>query len=53
MADDTRLLFPDLLVDHLQDLVLKTQGVKEMLDESLSFPPSPWPTPPSPSAASR
>jgi GAF domain-containing protein len=37
MTDDTRLLFPDLLVDHLQDLVLKTEGVKEMLDELAGF----------------
>ena len=37
MADDTHLLFPDLLVDHLQDLVLKTEGVKEMLDELAEF----------------
>ncbi|SDL91570.1 GAF and ANTAR domain-containing protein [Arthrobacter sp. ok362] len=37
MADDTRLLFPDLLVDHLQDLVLKTEDVKEMLDELAEF----------------
>jgi GAF domain-containing protein len=37
MADDPHLLFPDLLVDHLQDLVLKTEGVKEMLDELAEF----------------
>jgi GAF domain-containing protein len=33
MAHEPRLLFPELLVDHLQDLVLKTEGVKAMLDE--------------------
>ena len=37
MADHTHLLFPDLLVDHLQDLVLKTEDVKEMLDELAEF----------------
>ncbi|MGO4230086.1 GAF and ANTAR domain-containing protein [Arthrobacter sp. YAF34] len=37
MADDTHLLFPNLLVDHLQDLVLKTECVKEMLDELAEF----------------
>lgn len=37
MADDTHLLFPVLLVDHMQDLVLKTEGVKEMLDELAEF----------------
>lgn len=34
---EPRLLFPELLVDHLQDLVLKTEGVKEMLDELAQF----------------
>jgi GAF domain-containing protein len=37
MADEARLLSPDLVVDHLQDLVLKTQDVKEMLDELAEF----------------
>ncbi|MDQ0079117.1 GAF and ANTAR domain-containing protein [Arthrobacter oryzae] len=37
MADDTHPLSPDLVVDHLQDLVLQTQGVKEMLDELAEF----------------
>ncbi|MFF2246050.1 GAF and ANTAR domain-containing protein [Arthrobacter sp. NPDC058130] len=37
MADDIRLLFPERLVDHLQDLVLKTEGVKAMLDELAEF----------------
>jgi GAF domain-containing protein len=37
MAHEPRLLFPELLVDHLQDLVLKTEGVKEMLDELADF----------------
>lgn len=32
MADETRPS-PEILVDHLQDLVLKTQDVKEMLNE--------------------
>ena len=37
MADETRPQSPELLVDHLQDLVLKTQDVKEMLDELARF----------------
>ncbi|CAI3799355.1 GAF and ANTAR domain-containing protein [Pseudarthrobacter sp. MM222] len=37
MAHEPRLLFPELLVDHLQDLVLKTEGVKDMLDELAGF----------------
>ena len=37
MADDSRTLTPDLLVDHLQDLVLKTADVTEMLGELAEF----------------
>jgi GAF domain-containing protein len=37
MAEDTRPQSRELLVDHLQDLVLKTQDVKEMLDELAQF----------------
>ncbi|WP_461188206.1 GAF and ANTAR domain-containing protein [Arthrobacter sp. Z4-13] len=37
MADEPRLLPPELVVDHLQDLVLKTVDVKEMLDELAAF----------------
>jgi GAF domain-containing protein len=37
MADESRPLSPDLLVDHLQDLVLKTDDVKDMLDELAEF----------------
>lgn len=37
MAEQTRPQSPELLVDHLQDLVLKTQDVKEMLDELARF----------------
>ncbi|MDQ0677157.1 GAF domain-containing protein [Arthrobacter pascens] len=37
MADETHLLSPDLVIDHLQDLVLKTDDVKEMLDELAEF----------------
>lgn len=37
MADETRAPSPELLVDHLQDLVLKTEDVKEMLDELAQF----------------
>ncbi|TPV47642.1 GAF and ANTAR domain-containing protein [Pseudarthrobacter phenanthrenivorans] len=33
MAEEEYLQSQELLVDHLQDLVLKTQDVKEMLDE--------------------
>jgi GAF domain-containing protein len=37
MAEQTRPQSSELLVDHLQDLVLKTQDVKEMLDELARF----------------
>lgn len=37
MADEARLLSPDLIIDHLQDLVLKTDDVKVMLDELAEF----------------
>ncbi|WP_164200617.1 GAF domain-containing protein [[Micrococcus luteus] ATCC 49442] len=37
MAHEPRLLFPELLVDYFQDLVLRTEGVKEMLDELAEF----------------
>jgi GAF domain-containing protein len=37
MADRTRPQSAELLVDRLQDLVLKTQDVKEMLDELARF----------------
>lgn len=37
MAEEARPLSPGLLVDHLQDLVLKTQDVKELLDELAEF----------------
>ncbi|MBD1544487.1 GAF and ANTAR domain-containing protein [Arthrobacter sp. IA7] len=37
MATETRQLQPELLVDHLQDLVLKTEDVKLMLDELANF----------------
>jgi GAF domain-containing protein len=37
MAQESRHLQPELLVDHLQDLVLKTGDVKVMLDELANF----------------
>jgi GAF domain-containing protein len=37
MADETRPPSHELLVDHLQDLVLKTEDVKDMLDELARF----------------
>jgi hypothetical protein len=37
MAHETRLPPAGLVVDHLQDLVLKTDDVKEMLDELAEF----------------
>lgn len=37
MADESRPQSPKLLVDHLQDLVLKTNDEKEMLDELAQF----------------
>jgi GAF domain-containing protein len=37
MAQEPRHLQPELLVDHLQDLVLKTGDVKVMLDELADF----------------
>lgn len=37
MADELRPQSQELLVDHLQDLVLKTDDVKEMLDELAEF----------------
>jgi GAF domain-containing protein len=37
MARESRLLPSSLVVDHLQDLVLKTGDVKEMLDELAEF----------------
>lgn len=37
IANQPQLLPPDLVVDHLQDLVLKTLDVKEMLDELAEF----------------
>jgi GAF domain-containing protein len=37
MAQEPRHLQPELLVDHLQDLVLKTADVKVMLDELATF----------------
>lgn len=37
MADETRPQSAELLVDHLQDLVLKTEDVKDMLDELAQF----------------
>lgn len=37
MAEEARLLSPDLVVDHLQDLVLKTEDVKELLDALAEF----------------
>jgi GAF domain-containing protein len=37
MVREPHQLPPELLVDHLQDLVLKTQDVKEMLDELADF----------------
>ncbi|MDQ0867830.1 GAF domain-containing protein [Arthrobacter sp. V1I9] len=37
MAQEPRQLQPELLVDHLQDLVLKTGDVKVMLDELADF----------------
>ncbi|WCI09222.1 hypothetical protein PJ267_05190 [Arthrobacter sp. OVS8] len=37
IANKLQLLPPDLVVDHLQDLVLKTSDVKEMLDELAEF----------------
>ncbi|MDQ0144733.1 GAF and ANTAR domain-containing protein [Pseudarthrobacter niigatensis] len=37
MADENSPPSPELLVDHLQDLVLRTQDVQEMLDELAHF----------------
>lgn len=37
IANKPELLPPNLFVDHLQDLVLKTSDVKEMLDELAEF----------------
>ncbi|MCU1519132.1 MAG: response regulator receiver protein [Pseudarthrobacter sp.] len=37
MAPEPRLLPAGLVVDHMQDLVLKTEDVKEMLDELAEF----------------
>jgi GAF domain-containing protein len=37
MAHETRLPPENLVIDHLQDLVLKTEDVKEMLDELAEF----------------
>jgi GAF domain-containing protein len=37
MARQPRPLAPELVVDHLQDLVLKTEDVKQMLDELADF----------------
>jgi GAF domain-containing protein len=37
MAQQPRPLAPELVVDHLQDLVLKTEDVKQMLDELADF----------------
>ncbi|MDQ0693167.1 hypothetical protein QF047_004127 [Arthrobacter sp. W4I7] len=37
MAQQPRPLAPELVVDHLQDLVLKTEDVKQMLDELLTL----------------
>ena len=37
IANQPQLVPPDLVVDHLQDLVLKTLDVKEMLDELAEF----------------
>ncbi|MHC6232031.1 GAF and ANTAR domain-containing protein [Arthrobacter sp. MMS24-T111] len=37
MAAEPRPQLTDLLVDHLQDLVLKTEDVKEMLDELAEY----------------
>lgn len=37
MAPESRLLPPDLVVDHMQDLVLKTADVRDMLDELAEF----------------
>lgn len=37
MAQEPRLLPSSLVVDRLQDLVLKTADVKEMLDELAEF----------------
>lgn len=37
MATEPRLMPPGLLADHMQDLVLKTEDVKEMLDELAAF----------------
>ncbi|MEV7135922.1 GAF and ANTAR domain-containing protein [Arthrobacter sp. NPDC093128] len=37
IANQPQLLPPDLVVDHLQDFVLKTSDVKEMLDELAEF----------------
>ncbi|WP_258803172.1 GAF and ANTAR domain-containing protein [Pseudarthrobacter sp. NS4] len=37
MVNESRQLPPELVVDHLQDLVLKTQDVKEMLEELAEF----------------
>jgi GAF domain-containing protein len=37
MPHETRLPAESLVVDHLQDLVLKTEDVKEMLDELAEF----------------
>ncbi|MFJ6535091.1 GAF and ANTAR domain-containing protein [Paenarthrobacter sp. NPDC091711] len=37
MALESRILPADLVVDHMQDLVLKTDDVREMLDELAEF----------------
>lgn len=37
IANQPQLVPPDLVVDHLQDLVLKTLDVQEMLDELAEF----------------
>ncbi|MET4147191.1 GAF and ANTAR domain-containing protein [Arthrobacter sp. UYCo732] len=37
MARESHQLPPELVIDHLQDLVLKTQDVKVMLDELADF----------------
>jgi GAF domain-containing protein len=37
MAREPRQLLSELVIDHLQDLVLKTEDVREMLDELADF----------------
>lgn len=37
MALESRLLPSGLVVDHMQDLVLKMEDVREMLDELAEF----------------